>query len=340
MKNNNLKKSLIVDSYKIEDKFRKLYNEIKIEMLRRMYEIRFFENQIEQLQMSGDIHGSCHLCIGQEATAVGAIYAINKDDYITSNHRGHGHCIAKGLRMDLMAAEILGKATGYCGGRGGSMHIADITSGLLGTNGIVGGGIGIATGAALSCKLKKNNKVVLCFLGDGAANRGIFHSSINMASIWNLPIIYICENNLYGLSMNVKDAINIKKISDRKYAYGIDGLTFDGNDIIEVFNHIKHFVEKSRVGKGPFLLEALTYRWRGHSRSDKQVYRTKKEVKEWIEKDPIKKYERFLIDDDILKIEEVEPLQKSVQGDLKKSFRFAIESPFPDKSDVLDNIYA
>ncbi|MCL4378518.1 MAG: thiamine pyrophosphate-dependent dehydrogenase E1 component subunit alpha [Actinobacteria bacterium] len=331
---------LNINNHKIEDNFSKLNNEIKIEMLRKMFEIRHLENAIDELIMGAKVHGSVHLCVGQEASAVGAVYAIKKNDYITSNHRGHGHCIAKGARMDLMIAEILGKKTGYCSGRGGSMHIADVKSGNLGTNGIVGGGIGVATGAALTCKLKKNNRVVLCFFGDGAANRGIFHSSLNMASIWNLPIIYVCENNVYGLSMPVKDAFNIKKISDRKFAYGIDGLTIDGNDITEVFNCINHFAEKCRNGKGPFLIESLTYRWKGHSKSDAQVYRTKEEVKSWMERDPIKKYKGFLIDNSILNEKGINNLENNVVNELKEALEFAINSPFPDKSEAEDKIYA
>ncbi|MFZ3385799.1 MAG: thiamine pyrophosphate-dependent dehydrogenase E1 component subunit alpha, partial [Candidatus Hydromicrobium sp.] len=272
-----------IDGYRMEDKFNGLDDSIKIEMLRKMYQIRHFENETEQFIIRGMIHGTCHLYTGEEATAVGAIYAINDDDYITSTHRGHGHCIAKGADLNIMMAELLGKRTGYCKGKGGSMHIADVDSGNLGANGVVGGSIGIATGAALTCKMKKNGKIVVCFFGDGAANQGIFHGSINMASIWDLPIIYLCENNVYGMSTSVKEAFNIEKISDRKCAYGIEGLTIDGNNLVEVFNAVSHFTGECRAGRGPVLIESLTYRWMGHSKSDAQVYRTKEEIKQWVE---------------------------------------------------------
>src|SRR4030043_508298 len=205
-----------MDGHKIRDKFTGLKDKIKIKMLKKMYEIRHFENEAEQFIIRGMIHGTCHLYTGEEATAVGAIYAMNDDDYITSTHRGHGHCIAKGADLNIMMAELLGKKTGYCKGKGGSMHIADEKSGHLGAKGVVGGSIGIATGAALTCKMKKNGKIGGCFFGEGAANQGIFHSSLNMASIWGLPVIYLCENNVYGMSTSIKDQFNIKKIFDRK----------------------------------------------------------------------------------------------------------------------------
>ncbi|NQT66007.1 MAG: thiamine pyrophosphate-dependent dehydrogenase E1 component subunit alpha [Actinobacteria bacterium] len=309
-------------------------------MLRKMYQIRHFENETEQFIIRGMIHGTCHLYTGEEATAVGAIYAINDDDYITSTHRGHGHCIAKGADLNIMMAELLGKRTGYCKGKGGSMHIADVDSGNLGANGVVGGSIGIATGAALTCKMKRNGKIVVCFFGDGAANQGIFHGSINMASIWDLPIIYLCENNVYGMSTPVKEAFNIEKISDRKYAYGIEGLTIDGNNLVEVFNTVSHFNGECRVGRGPVLIESLTYRWRGHSKSDAQVYRTREETKQWVGKDPIERYKKILIDQKILIEKEDRDLEKEVISQIKEAAKFARESPFPEPSEVEDDVYA
>jgi len=329
-----------VDGFKIEDRFSSLNNDLKIEMLRKMYEIRHFENETEQFIIRGMIHGTCHLYIGEEATAVGAIYAIEGDDYITSTHRGHGHCIAKGADLNIMMAELLGKKTGYSKGKGGSMHIADVKSGNLGANGVVGGSIGIATGAALTCKMKKNGKIVVCFFGDGAANQGIFHSSINMASIWDLPAIYLCENNVYGMSTSIKEAFNIEKISDRKSAYGIEGLTIDGNDLVEVFNTVSYFAGRCRTGKGPVLIESLTYRWSGHSKSDAQVYRTRKEIKEWIEKDPIKRYRDILINGKILTEKDDRNLENEVIKKLQEASEFAKESPFPDPSEVEDDVYA
>jgi pyruvate dehydrogenase E1 component alpha subunit len=331
---------ITIDGNKMEDRFTGLDSSIKIEMLKKMYEIRHFENEAEQFIIRGMIHGTCHLYTGEEATAVGAIYAMNDDDYITSTHRGHGHCIAKGADLDIMMAELLGKKTGYCKGKGGSMHIADVDSGNLGANGVVGGSIGIATGAALTCKMKKNGKIVVCFFGDGAANQGIFHGSINMASIWDLPIIYLCENNVYGMSTSVKEAFNIEKISDRKYAYGIEGLTIDGNNLTTVFNTVSHFSGECRAGRGPVLIESLTYRWRGHSKSDAQVYRTKEEIKQWMERDPIERYKKILIGEKVLTEKEDRNLEKEVIGELKEAAKFAIESPFPEPSEVEDDVYA
>lgn len=329
-----------IDGYRMEDKFNGLDDSIKIEMLRKMYQIRHFENETEQFIIRGMIHGTCHLYTGEEATAVGAIYAINDDDYITSTHRGHGHCIAKGADLNIMMAELLGKRTGYCKGKGGSMHIADVGSGNLGANGVVGGSIGIATGAALTCKMKRNGKIVVCFFGDGAANQGIFHGSINMASIWDLPIIYLCENNVYGMSTSVKEAFNIEKISDRKCAYGIEGLTIDGNNLVEVFNAVSHFNGECRAGRGPVLIESLTYRWMGHSKSDAQVYRTKEEIKQWVERDPIERYKKILINQKMLTEKEDRDLEKEAISQIEEAAKFARESPFPEPSEVEDDVYA
>ncbi|PIU28937.1 MAG: pyruvate dehydrogenase, partial [Candidatus Hydromicrobium americanum] len=228
----------------------------------------------------------------------------------------------------------------YCKGKGGSMHIADVGSGNLGANGVVGGSIGIATGAALTCKMKRNGKIVVCFFGDGAANQGIFHGSINMASIWDLPIIYLCENNVYGMSTSVKEAFNVGKISDRKYAYGIEGLTIDGNNLTTVFNAVSHFTGECRAGRGPVLIESLTYRWMGHSKSDAQVYRTKEEIKQWVEKDPIERYKKILIDQKILTEKEDRDLEKEVISQIEEAAKFARESPFPEPSEVEDDVYA
>jgi acetoin:2,6-dichlorophenolindophenol oxidoreductase subunit alpha len=337
---NKTKKKLEINEYAIEDRFQDLDRETMIEMLKKMFQIRHFELQTEQFIIRGMIHGTCHLYIGEEASAVGAIYATKKDDYITSNHRGHGHCIAKGADLNLMMAELLGKSTGYCRGRGGSMHIADVDSGNLGANGIVGGSIGIATGAGLTARMKNNKKIVLCFFGDGAANEGIFHESINMASIWKLPVIYLCENNIYGMSTPMKEAFNINRISDRKMAYGIDGLTIDGNNLVEVYNTVSHFQRECRRGKGPVLIEVLTYRWKGHSKSDAQVYRSKDEVSEWVKRDPIKLYSRELLEKKIITRKEIEEIENMARDDIKKAAEFAKDSPFPDPGTIEEDVYA
>lgn len=220
------------------------------------------------------------------------------------------------------------------------MHIADVTSGNLGENGIVGGSIDIATGAALTCKMKNSGKIVACFFGDGAANRGNFHGALNMASIWDLPVLYICENNQYGMSMPVKESFNIARISDRKAAYNIEGLTIDGNNLIEVYNTVAHYARHSRQGKGPVLIECLTYRWKGHSKSDAQVYRTKEEVKEWIERDPIPRYRDALIKSGAVSEHECAAAEARAKESLKKAVEFAQKSPFPDPLQVEDDVYA
>jgi len=323
----------------INDYFSELTKEKKIEILKKMIAIRKFENQTEQFIIRGKIHGTCHLYSGEEAVAVGAVSAIEKDDYISSTHRGHGHCIAKNASLNLMMAELLGKKTGYCKGKGGSMHIADIQSGNLGANGIVGGSIDIATGAALTSKLKKLNKIVVCFFGDGAANRGNFHGALNMASIWDLPIIYICENNIYGMSMPVKEAFNISRISQRKYAYNMKGITIDGNNVVEVFNVVKYYSEFCRKGEGPVLIECLTYRHKGHSKSDAQVYRTKEEIKKWMEKDPIKIYKSYLIENKVLGEDMLSKVEQEVEDEISEAVRFAEISPSPDRSEVEEDVY-
>lgn len=323
----------------IGDYFSELTKEKKIEILKKMIAIRKFENQTEQFIIRGKIHGTCHLYSGEEAVAVGAVSAIEKDDYISSTHRGHGHCIAKNASLNLMMAELLGKKTGYCKGKGGSMHIADIQSGNLGANGIVGGSIDIATGAALTSKLKKLNKIVVCFFGDGAANRGNFHGALNMASIWDLPIIYICENNIYGMSMPVKEAFNISRISQRKYAYNMEGITIDGNNVMEVFNVVKYYSEFCRKGEGPVLIECLTYRHKGHSKSDAQVYRTKEEIKEWMDNDPIKIYKNYLIENKVLGEDMLSKVEQEVEDEISEAVQFAEISPFPDRSEVEEDVY-
>jgi len=333
-------KNIYIDGYKIKDYFTDLAADIKIEMLKKLYQIRYFEAETEQFIIKGKIHGTCHLYVGEEAAAVGAIHAINKNDYITSTHRGHGHCIAKGADLNLMMAELLGKETGYCKGKGGSMHIADVTAGNLGANGIVGGSIDIATGAALTCRMKEKGKIVVCFFGDGAANRGNFHGALNMASIWDLPILYVCENNQYGMSMPVKEAFNIRRISDRKCAYNIEGLTIDGNNLVEVYNTVSHFAHYTRAGKGPVLIECLTYRWKGHSKSDAQVYRTKEELKTWMEKDPISRYKSILIETGIMTEKDDKDIDAEVVEELKKAVNFAEESPFPDPDKIEEDVYA
>ncbi len=238
------------------------------EMLYTMYRIRAFEEKVDELFMSGQMHGTTHLSIGQEGAAVGAMRALRDDDYITSTHRGHGHFIAKGADISLMIAELLGKETGYCRGRGGSMHIADVQMGHLGANGIVGGGMPIATGVGLSMKLQGIDRICLCIFGDGAANEGSFHEAINMAAVWDLPVVFLCENNQYGMSMSTQRAMRNETVAQRAAAYGISGELVDGNDVLAVYTTVSNAVQRARSGQGPSLLEARTYRIKGHAKSD------------------------------------------------------------------------
>jgi len=308
--------------------------------LRQMRLIRLFEEKAEELYLLGKVHGTMHLSIGQEASAVGAVAALRSDDYILSTHRGHGHSIAKGADIGRMMAEFLGKEIGYCRGRGGSMHIADVEAGNLGANGIVGGGIPIASGVGLSIKMQRMNRVVLNFFGDGAANQGAFHESLNLASIWDLPIIYFCENNQYAMSMSVKRAFHIERISQRAAAYNMPGVTVDGNDVLAVYHAVNEAVARARAGAGPTLIESLTYRWRGHSKSDRQAYRTRDEVKAWQDRDPIVRFEGYLKKNGWLDDADAAMLEAETRTTIEAAVAFAEASPDPDPDAVLEGVYA
>lgn len=298
----------------------------KLRMYFTMLCIRRFEEKAEELYMAGKIWGTFHLYIGEEAVATGTCFALRPEDYITSTHRGHGHCIAKGADVRKMMAELMGKATGYCLGLGGSMHIADLEGGNLGATGIVGSAIPIAAGAALACKLQKNNRVVLCFFGDGAANTGAFHEAVNLAAVFRLPVVFLCENNLYAMSFPVKKAFAIPDIAERAKGYGIPGVTVDGMDVLSVYEATKEAVERARKGEGPTLIEARTYRFRGHSKSDKGVYRTKEEVRMWMERCPIKRFQEHLLGEGVPE-ETLKDLEKKAEELIEEAVRFAEESP-------------
>jgi len=272
-----------------------LTKEKLVEMYRKMLEIRFFEEKVFELYAQNLVPGTIHLYAGEEAVAVGVCSNLRKDDYITSTHRGHGHCIAKGAELKRVMAEILGKKTGYCKGKGGSMHIADFSKGMLGATAVVGGGIPIAVGAGLSIKLRDTNQVVACFFGEGASNQGTFHESINMAALWKLPVIFVCENNLYAMGTRQSRAMAIENVADRAIAYGIPGEVVDGNDVLAVYEVAWKAVERARKGEGPTLIECKTYRHKGHSRIDPAKYRPKEEVEEWLAKDPIKRFKERLL---------------------------------------------
>ena len=308
--------------------------------LRKMLLIRKFEEAAEQSYMRGLTHGTMHLSIGQEASAVGACMPLSDDDKITSTHRGHGHCIAKGADVARMFAEFFGKETGYCRGRGGSMHIADISKGNLGANGIVGGGIPIAVGAALSAKRLKTGTVALSFFGDGANNEGAFHESLNMASIWKLPVVFFCENNQYGMSTSIAQSTAVKSIADRASAYSMPGIAVDGNDFSAVAEVSDEAVARAREGLGPTLVEAVTYRFRGHSRSDRNRYRTKEEIQEWIERDPISRLSELLESHGIATRQEIGQLESDVDREIKDAIDFADKSPAPSAEELTQNVYA
>jgi TPP-dependent pyruvate/acetoin dehydrogenase alpha subunit len=278
--------------------------------------------------------------IGQEASAVGSILALRAEDYILSTHRGHGHCIAKGADINLMMAEFLGKETGYCRGRGGSMHIADMQGRNLGANGVVGGGIPLAVGVGLSLQMRATGEVVMCFFGDGAANQGAFHEALNMAAIWHLPVVYVCENNQYGMSMSTQRAFNIDHISQRADSYGIPGVTVDGNDILAVYDAASEAVKRARSGGGPTLVECVTYRWKGHSKSDQELYRTKEEIEAWKRKDPIKRFRGLLVSEGILDEEEVSKIEEEASRTIAAALEFAKSSPEPDVDTTLEGVYA
>ncbi len=311
------------------------------EMLRVMHLIRAFEQMAEELYARGRIHGTMHLSIGQEGTAVGASYAMRRgEDYLLNHHRGHGHCLAWGSDVDRTMAEFMGKEAGYCRGRGGSMHIADVTRNNLGANGIVAGGVPIAAGVGLSIHIRKTDQVCLVLFGDGAANEGAFHESLNLSSTWGLPVIYLCENNQYGMSMPVGKSMNVERISERACAYGIPGVAVDGNDALAVYDAVQEAAKRARAGEGPTLIESLTYRWRGHSKSDKLVYRTKEELREWQEKDPIPRFAARLIEAGYLDEEGAEAIHKEAEGRIEEAVEFSENSPEPDVSEILEGVYA
>ena len=322
-----------------------------LELLRQMWEIRMFEDTVYDLLGKNIIKGASHLYAGQEAVAVGAVSVLSDDDLITSTHRGHGHCHARGASLakteearqdhyNKMMAELCGKATGYCLGRGGSMHIADVEKGNLGATGIVGGNIPVATGSGLAQKMLGTGRVVLCFFGDGATNTGNFHESLNMGALWNLPVVYIIENNLYGMSVPITSAASKLDLADRGQAYGIPHQVVDGMDVIAVRKSVTSAVNRARKGEGPSLIECRTYRWYGHSRSDPRIYRTKEEEAEWKAKDPIPAFAERIIDTGLATRSEVEAVEEKVQKEIEIATEFAMKSPNPPVEELENFVYA
>ena len=318
-----------------------LDNQVLLEMYRGMLRIRRFEEQIWTVYTGGLMYGLAHLYIGEEAVAVGVCSALRTDDYITSTHRGHGHCIAKGGKMDRMMAEVLGKVTGYCRGKGGSMHITDMSLGILGANGIVGGGFGIATGAALSAKLRGTDQVAACFFGDGAANQGVFFEVMNCAAIWTLPVIYVCENNHYGEYTATEKVTAGKCIADRAQPFGIPAKVVDGSDVIAVHEATAEAVERARSGQGPSLIECETYRYRGHHVGDPGVaYRRKEEIEQWMKKDPIERLKQKIIAEQQASEAELTAIDEEIQKKVEDAVEAAKAAPNPEVKEVSDHVYA
>jgi pyruvate dehydrogenase E1 component alpha subunit len=318
----------------------KLKNDLVEYFYETMLKIRYFEQKVEELFLDAEIPGHVHLYTGEEAIATGVCANLTNKDYILSTHRGHGHCIAKGALVKKMMAEIYGKKTGYCKGKGGSMHIADFSIGMLGANGIVGGGLTLAVGAALAIKMQKREQVVAVFFGDGASNRGTFHEAINMAAIWSLPVIFVCENNMWGDTTSVKYSTSVKNIATRATGYNIYGVIVDGNDVFEVYSVAKEAINRAKKGKGPTLIEAKTYRIKGHFVGDPEEYRSREEVQNIFKKDdPIKIFEKKALSKSFITYKKMDQIKQRIKKIIIEAVNFARNSPFPEPKDLFDDVY-
>ncbi len=305
-----------------------------------MVKIRNFELTVEKYFFEGEIPGFVHLYVGEEATAAGVMANLRKTDYIQSTHRGHGHTIAKGADLKHMMAELFGKSTGCCKGKGGSMHIADFSVGMLGANGIVGGGFTMATGAALAQKMQKTDGVSVAFFGDGASNRGTFHEAANMAAVWKLPVIFLCENNQWASTTPYLTTTSVADIADRAQGYGMPGVIVDGNDVFAVYEAAKELIERARRGEGPAILECKTYRIKGHFVGDPEMYRTKKEVQQVLEEtDPIPRFEKKVLDAGVMTREELDEITTKVNKELSEALEYARTSPVPEESALYEGLY-
>lgn len=310
------------------------------ELLRQMYLTRAFDEKVNELFGEGKLHGTAHFYVGQEAVAVGAIDALSDRDVITSTHRGHGHAIAFGLDINRMAAELLGRESGYCGGKGGSMHIADVDMGMLGANGIVGGSLGLVCGAVWGYRrLGQGERVAICFFGDGGVQEGLFHEAVNLAALWKLPVIFLCENNQYAMSMPTSNGVS-GSIAGRAEGYGIPGHRVDGMDLEAVRDTVTKARDHALAGKGPSLIEANTYRYLGHSKSDANRYRTRDEIEEWKQQDPIERYAETLKKRKTLRAKDVDAIRDEAYDDIKKAFDYADSQPEPKPESALEDIYA
>ena len=318
--------------------------EMLMRMLRRMMLIRRFDETVIEMVQRGEMVGAAHCYIGEEAVAVGACAALRDEDYITGNHRSHGHPIAKGGDVRRAMAELLGKSTGFCKGKGGSMHLADFSIGILGESGIVASALPVAVGAALGSKMQGNDRVVVSFFGDGASNQGACHEAMNLASIWKLPVIFLCENNQYAVTTHFNDSVAVENISDRAVAYNMPGVLVDGQDAISVYEATVEAVARGRAGLGPTLLEARTYRYQDHSeglnRILRESYRSDEEVEYWRNRDPIDIHAKALVEQGIATQEEVEAVRSDVAATIEEALEFARESPYPDPEDLFTDMYA
>jgi TPP-dependent pyruvate/acetoin dehydrogenase alpha subunit len=315
-------------------------DEVLLQSWRTMLLIRRFEEAVERVFAEGRVVGTAHFCIGQEASAVGTVAALRDDDMVTSNHRGHGHFLAKGADPGRLMAELFGRETGYARGRGGSQHVADFSIGFLGSHGITAGMIPVATGAALSQKQLETGRVVVAFFGDGATGQGAFHEAVNIGAAWELPIVYLCENNLYAMSTPIEQSFKVTSVADRASAWGIPGVSVDGNDVEAVQEAVHRAAEQARMGGGPTLLEARTYRHCGHSKSDQCLYRTDDEEQRWIERDPLTLAEERILEREIATRAELDPIAEEVAAEVEAAVRFAEESPDPDPATVTDGVFA
>jgi pyruvate dehydrogenase E1 component alpha subunit len=315
--------------------------EKQLEMLRMMQTIRRFEERASDDYVAGAIYGVVHCYIGEEAVAVGVCSALNKDDQIISTHRGHGHCLAKGADLKRMMAELYGRSSGYCKGKGGSMHIADFSIGMLGANGIVAGGIPIVTGAGLAAQLEGKGRVAVSFFGDGASNAGPFHESINIAAKWKLPMLYVCENNLHAASTAAALTLAHEDVAARAAGYGIPGVIVDGNDVLAVYEAAETAIRRARAGEGPTLIECKTYRWRGHTERPGQVERRPAdEIEAWLKRDPIKSLVSGLQAQNDLTAEDWEKMDEEILAEIEGAVRYAEDSPFPEPDAALEDVVA
>ncbi len=310
------------------------------ELFRKMVLVREFELRAIEERRNGLIPGFIHSCVGQEASAVGATAALKQEDVITSTHRGHGHLLGKGGDPKYMMAELAARSTGYCLGRGGSLHIADFELGILGANGIVGGGIPIAVGAALAFQMRSEKRVSLAFFGDGATNEGAFHEALNLAGLWSLPVIFLCENNLYGEGTPQDQQAPIADLAKRAESYGFPGEIVDGNDVLAVYEATTAAAARARAGAGPTMIEAKTYRFRGHYEGDPQIYRKPGEMAEWRERDPIPNFRQRLLDAGVFEAEALDEIVADVQAELDEAVAFAESAPEPKPEEALAGVYA